>query len=273
MRYLLDLNRQPVILKVTVKTRKPQQVMLSVYDARKKNTFFSKQLAEVNGNDTFEISLPVTPEKAFFEANVVGSLSPLGFNDGLEVQIQRLPFQTPIECKFQNDPVFSDFMKLGYWFCENAGILSASFGENEASIYKSPSGRFQIKYLPVIIDDQKFLDANATVPNPNYGLPSPTSYRVNAEDKGKMELAQKYVVDYTYPQRWALYLHEGAHDFMNTEPESEEEADYHAVLIARCMGFGQREIGQAFTKVFNRYPSPQNKRRIDLIMNQLKGLK
>lgn len=114
------------------------------------------------------------------------------------------------------------------------------------------------------------------VPNPRYGQESPTSFRVeDSKTSGgltKMEVSKNYAKRYTVTGRAVLGLHEGSHDFMSVDPDDEAEADRNAIVIARCLGFGKREIADVLTDVYLRWPSDENKRRTDLMMALLKDL-
>lgn len=87
-----------------------------------------------------------------------------------------------------------------------------------------------------------------------------------------MNAAKSFVKDYTVAEIKALLAHEFSHGFINRNPDDEEEADHHAVIICRCYGFSKREIASAFAKVFLRYPSDENVKRFEKIKSQLENM-
>lgn len=278
MRYLWNTNRQPKILNAEVFSPHPQKVMLSVYDWKKPDTYYSRQIADINGQDSFEISLPLTPEKAFFEITPVNQANlPFdGFDSRLKVSLSQQNFKPGMNCNFNSDKTLQDFLRFMSWFSENAGVLSASNGKDDFSLYRSVDGRFQIKYSKRIMEEPYIRNAEGNiVENPRYGSESPTSYRVEDNKNGgmtKMEVSQNYAKKYTVTGRMVLGLHEGSHDFLNVDPDDEAEADKNAIIIARCLGFGKREIADVLTDVYLRWPSDENLRRTDLMMALLNEL-
>ena len=86
-----------------------------------------------------------------------------------------------------------------------------------------------------------------------------------------MELAKKYVVKYTIPERIAILLHEFSHFYLNKVHSDEFEADSNALMIYCALGFPRKEGGTAFYKVFYRTPSDLNIERMNKIMALLKN--
>ena len=285
MRYLWNTDRQSKILHVEVFSPQPQQVMISVYDWKKPDTVYYRHVAEINGHDLFEISLPITPQKAFFEITPINQANmPFdGFDPRIKVAFTQQNFTPGMNCNFNSDKNLQDFLRFIAWFGENAGVLSASNGSDDFSIYRSVNGKFQIKYSKRIMEEPYTRNQDGEiVENPRYGLESPTSYRVEDEEKNKkqgtwdgvtkIEVSQNRAKKYTVTGRIVLGLHEGAHDFINVDPDDEAEADRNAIIIARCLGFGKREIADALTDVYLRWPSDENKYRTDEMMALLKEL-
>lgn len=273
MKYVWDTNNQPKFVRLHIKTAKPEKLLIAVYDANKP-TCYSKHVTTVNGSDVFEISLPLTPQRAFFEitrASAANSILPeFGNNNGIQYHIEEMPFKR--FCNFSSKPLLNRFMQFSGWFAKNASILSADYTGKDSSLYKSADGRFKLRYYPLIIDEQQYLNMGGyKVPNPNYGKPSPTSFRIHSETK-EMNAAKGFVKDYTATEIEVLLLHEFAHGFINQNPDDEMEADRHAVTIARCYGFGKREIASAFAKVFMRYASDENVERFEAIKQQLENM-
>lgn len=280
MKRLWETNQEPKLIYVKVTSKKPQDIVLSVADAEKPETFYSKQVFRLHGTEIFEISLPITPKKAFFEitaladkkAQAVMPWFAPGEDSTIEYSIKQVPFLKNTKCdsRYANNQQLREFLNFTGWFSENASVLDA--GKNVAPYY-SAGGQFKVSYLPYIMDDLEYLVVDGqVVKNPNFGKINPTSYRVHSTTK-EMELAKNFVIDYSIPQRMVLFTHEYAHGYENQNPSDEFEADYHSVNICRgCLGFGKRELGTAYAKVFMRYPSTENAQRIIAIKKQLENM-
>lgn len=273
MKYVWDTENQPKLVRLHVQTAQPEKLLIAVYDANKP-VYYHKHLTDtVKGKDMFEISLPLTPKRAFFEitrAENANKIIPDFGNSGIAYSIEELPFKRP--CNFTAQPILNSFMNFSSWFAQNAAILSAGYGGNSSSVYRSVNGKFQIRYFQSIRDEQPYLYlGDAKLPNPNFGKPTPTSFRIHTQTK-EMNAAKDFVKDYTVPEIEVLLLHEFAHGFINRNPDDEMEADRNAITIARCYGFGKREIANAFYKVFMRYSSDENVERYEAVKQQLKNM-
>ena len=122
MKYVWDTNNQPKLVKLHIKTAQPEKLLIAVYDAHKP-TYYSKQETTVNGKDTFEISLPITPKRAFFEikkAEKANNSIPDFGSPGISYSIEELPFKRV--CNFTSKPLLNSFMKFSDWFAANASI-------------------------------------------------------------------------------------------------------------------------------------------------------
>lgn len=274
MKYVWDTNNEPKLLEVYLKLKRPQEIVITVEDCDRPNTFYSKQTTVVPaGDDVFEISLPLTPKKAFFEIasvnNQKNNLPWQNYEQNFTFSVKELPFASKWTCNHvSKNALLQDFLKFSSWFSQNAGVLSAAYN-NEDTVYRSPSKNFTLRYVPEIVDDEPYVNVSGRMmKNPNFGNPLPTSFRVHTVTKS-MELAQKYVLTYTIPQRMVLFTHEFAHGWLNADPDDEFEADYNSLLICRCLGFSKREIGDAYAQVFLRYPSNENVKRMEAIINTL----
>lgn len=237
------------------------------------NTCYSEQIAIIDGADTIYVRLPFTPEQAFFDIyneRIGNTYVDPSFTYSIEI----LPLIKNIDFLAQDDEQTRRFMKFAQWFSQYAGILSARFGNQDHSVYCSLDKKVEIYYTDEIIDDQEFYIWNgAKYRNPNYGMPSPTSMRVMQPGKDApiiMELAQKFVLNYSYPQRMVLLAHEYSHLCKNKNPDDEKEADMNALLLCLSMGFGRQELGNAFLKVFARNQTDENDERILYILSLIK---
>ncbi len=279
MEYVWKTSGQPKILEVAVKSQIPQEVILSVRDCCKPYSYYYTQQTLVQpGVEVFELSLPLTPEKAFFDIRpagpVLGSMpwgvvQPYG-SSSLQFDMKEKPFVNKWDCKMvSGNALLQDFLSFSAWFSQNAGVLAAAYN-SERTVYRSASGNFQIRFVPEIVDTDEYINIRGQLyDNPNFGMPLPTSYRVHVATKA-MEASRRYVITYTVTQRMVLQVHEFAHGFLNHNPDDEKEADYNSIMICRCLGFSKREIGDAYALVFLRYSSNENVDRMNAIMNILR---
>ncbi len=275
MKYVWETKGEPKLLEITVKSKVPQQVLLSFEDVDIPGTFYSKQQTEVSGKEVFEISLPLTPQKLFFEIRPVNELQmPFmemvkSFNlSSLEFEVREKRFQTKWSCN-ERSPLLTEFIDFASWFAKNANRIAASRDYLHGDTFK-------LRYVPEIVDDQEFimLPDSSVVKNPNFGQPIPTSFRIHVVTK-EIQASEKYVHQYTVAQIMALLTHEFSHLWLNKDPDNEFEADYNSIMICRCMGFSKREIGDAYAQVFLRYykqfpqARSENRLRMDRIMKTL----
>ena len=67
--------------------------------------------------------------------------------------------------------------------------------------------------------------------------------------------------------RFAILCHEFSHFYVNEDMTDETEADINGLLIYLGLGYPRIEALEAFYEVFDNYPSEENKRRSDKIIN------
>jgi hypothetical protein len=65
--------------------------------------------------------------------------------------------------------------------------------------------------------------------------------------------------------RMAILLHEFAHFYLNKNIDDETEADLNGLLIYLGLGYPRIEGYEAFLQVFEGSPTPENKKRYDVI--------
>ena len=272
-----ETGGHPKLYEVTVRSTKPQKIVIGLEDCCKPNTYYTRQEVDIEaGEDFFELSLPLTPEKAFFDIVPANkSLFPwsgLFSGSSLSYKVVEKPYSPKWDCiAINRNEKLKSFLRFASYLSQNAGVLYA--GYDDKAIYRSGDGQFVVRYVPEIIDEELYLfnDKGDKKMNANYGLPIPTSFRVEIKTK-EMELAQNYVLGYSVAQRFVLFVHEYAHAYLNADPDNEFEADDHSIRICRCMGFSKYEIANAYISVFLRYWSDENVMRINAIMNTLKQI-
>ena len=276
MRYSWDTGGKPKLLNVFVDSPQPQDILIKVEDADKPGTYYSKQETTLDkGVNQFELSLPFTPQKAFFEiAPVNGNGLPWGIGGmpSLNFNVEEKPFKA-VDCSvISGNEKLQKFLRFASWLAKNKNVLPAEFND-DSTLYISPCGQFKVRYVPEIIDDEPFTlnESGDMVMNELYGAALPTSFRVHTITTD-MEFSQRYAWTYTTTEVMALFTHEFSHVFLNKDPDSEKEADRNSVIVCRGLGFSKREIGNAYAKVFLRYPSDENVERIYAIKKLLEKI-
>lgn len=243
MIFAIDRKYKDQVIKIPVKTFRPERIVIDVYHATKPNTSYFRTSPVIEGTDKFVIKIPKSPKKVIVELynEEKGHLNnDKSFKIG---QIQVVPLKPIFDVKrIMTDNVRS-FAKFSDEFAENAGILSA-----QNSIYVSPDGKFRIDYKEVLRDS-----------NGN-SITSPA--RINTRTR-IIELSRKYYKNYTVPGRKAVNWHEFAHMYLNFNSASEFEADRNAITIYLGLGNPKVEALNVFLKLFKNRPTDGNVDRHD----------
>lgn len=246
--YSLNTHREPVVIEIGLMTNKPRIIHFRIDDINKVFTTYIDTYVGINGKADYKFNLPISPE--------IARISIWSDNNGSDFDIQYIRKDVLLsklsEDKF-NNPSIKSFINFATFFCDNAGILSGSSGGKEFSMYSSDDGLFKVKYSDVIRGDKK---GNNT--------PQSTPARVHSGTK-IIELSRPKYIIATVPARFGIMGHEFAHVFENIDPSNESEADENAVLMMLLMGFPKIEILEAWTRVFEKAPSKENKMRYDKI--------
>ena len=250
-------KKEPCMFKVKVSTKVKTLIGVAVYCAKKPYTFYTYSKTYVSGSRVIDIRLPLCPKNGFIKIWNASASDKKGKTQGFKVDgIKRVPLTAKLNVQDSQNESLKKFLKFAMEFSECASYLSTQTGDSDRSIYKSDDGKFEIHFLDEIIGSD--------------GKPRRTSMRVNNRT-GVMELAKKYVVKYTIPERIAILLHEFSHFYLNKVHSDEFEADMNALMIYCALGFPRKEGATAFYKVFYRTPSDLNVDRMNKIMALLKN--
>lgn len=255
--YSLNTNREPVSIRIGLITHKPQTVGFRIEDINKKYTVYNDTFININGKFDEKFQLPISPEICKISIMTNG-----GGNEFDILHIRKEPLITKSVTKDISNPSIKSFVNFATFFCDNAGILSASSGGKEFSMYSSDDGLFKIKYSDVIRDGKDGEQA-----------PQSTPARIHSQSK-IIECSRPKYIAMTVGGRFGILSHEFAHCFENIDPANESEADENAVMIMLNMGFPKVEILNAWINVFKTAPSEANKKRyekIKYLINNYKG--
>ncbi len=239
-------DRKPVMILISVTAPVKTKIRVRVRDSKKPFSFYTNRYAHVQGQKTFYVRMPQSPEVAIIEVfNEAKGNMPEGQDRTFTAKIKEEALPVVDVFKSYNNNLKS-FIKFAQQFSDRAGITSAGH-----SIYKSDDGQFRIDYLDVIRSRHD-------------NRPLKTPARIAQKD-GVIEISKMYFKNYTIPMRMAILLHEFSHFYLNKKQDSEFEADKNALIVYLGLGYPRIEAFQAFLEVFKGSPSEQNKQRHEAI--------
>lgn len=242
MRKKVDLDERPTRLKITIETFSKEKIWIKVRDANRKNTFYTKRYAFVDGVEEFFVLMPQAPMDAL--VIVYNDQNGNMRNDqSFRVKIEPLPLELK-EHKFSKKT--KSFIKFAQEFVDECGYLSAS---PKGDTYKSNNGRFRIDYF----DKIRSYKTNRVISTPA---------RIS-QLNGRIEVSAEQFRKMTIPMRMAILLHEYSHYYLNTNPSDESQADLNGLNIYLKLGYPRIDIYNVFLNVFKRSPSKENKKRFE----------
>lgn len=254
---LSNPNKTPCLFKVSVATPVSTKIGIAVFCANMSRTFYTYFKTNVASVRVIDVRLPLCPKHGYMSIWNADSDSKSGQNHGFEILgIKKCPLEVSPNIYNSKNQTLKSFVQFAKEFSESASYLSTNTPTQNKSIYKSDDGKFCIHYVDEIIGDN--------------GEPRRTSMRVNNRT-GVMEVAKKYILRYTIPERMAILLHEFSHFYLNKVHSDEFEADMNALMVYCGLGFPRQEGGTAFYKVFYRTPSDMNIERMKKITNFLRN--
>ena len=236
----------PVMLKVTVTTKKPTPVRVQVKDPDRPMTYYMDRYNTINGTDSFYIRLPHSPKVTAIRVVNDSTKDDQGFTivekDGQPYE--KMPLSTKMDLKEFSDPNMASFINFAEKFSERAGYTSVG-------VYLSDDSKYRIEYNQKIISKDTGTELN-------------TPARINSVS-GKVEVSKEAFTKYTVAGRFAILLHEFSHVFANKDVKDEMEADFHAAQIYLAMGYPRIELLNVFGKVFLGADTELNRKRFDLL--------
>ncbi|MEN8882719.1 MAG: hypothetical protein ABF244_00600 [Flavobacteriaceae bacterium] len=249
----IKLSEKPTKLKITIETPYKEKIWISVQDAERKNTYYTKRYSNVDGEKSFEVLMPQAPNVA--SVIVVNDANGMIRNDySFKVtEIKALPYNV-LKRNFTKKT--TSFIKFAQEFADECGYLSAS---RKGDVYKSNNGRFRIDYFDVIRSY-------------NNGSKIKTPARIS-QVNGRIEVSAEAFRKFTIPMRMAILLHEYSHYYLNKNPHNEIEADLNGLNLYLKLGYPKIDIYNVFLNVFKTSPSMQNKQRYVKLDNFVKNFK
>ena len=233
VKFQTDYKPKVVFLSLSI-LNVPLTLEISIYDHKRPNTVFYARKEDFTKNETadYEINLPMTNDELTIV--IFSRDEKININD--YIKINRFEIKDLKLKKLNLTPEQISFINFLKQFVLQAGYLPANYK------FKSDDGKFEIRYLPHI-------------PSDNGGVhvtPARIHTTENFIEVSKLHFERKPV-----PRRLAILLHEMSHNFVNQDPNDEEEADLNAARIYLAMGFPKSEFMYAFSKTFKTYGDEQ----------------
>lgn len=249
----IELDKHPCTLRVVLETRTPQKLWIKVKNATKKNTYYTKRYAKVDGVQTYFIRMPQTPTTALLIIynDKDKDKNPKRSRNFRASGIKILPLQTE---KLHISKRTKSFIRFAQEFSENAGILSAS---NRGDIYKSNNGKFRIDYF----DEIRSHSSKKVIRTPA---------RIS-QLTGRIEVSKSQFKKYSVPMRMAILLHEFSHYYINDQPSNESEADINSMRMYLALGYPRIDAYNVFLNVFKKSNSTTNVIRFDKLDKFIKN--
>ncbi len=246
MNYSAITDNREMTICITVATKSKQKITLQVTDYHKPKTYFTDINEMVEGNKTFQVMMPLVPEKALisvFNANY-GNLSH-GKDDSFKVIAIN---KKPLLKKMSVVNVFSNKINGFIEFAERFSLW-CSYLESGKS-YKSDNGKYFIELLPTIT---------------NHGGKELNTPARTSKTTGHIQVSKTIFDTYTVPMRLVILLHEFSHFYINDDIDDESEADLNGLLIYLGLGYPKTEALEAWRDVFMAAKTQQNEQRYKII--------
>ncbi len=252
MRIPIETNMEPIIVSFKIKTNANIPIRLRVTDAFAQNSNYTDRTGYVNGERTFYVRMPRTPQTVVAQIyNPTFKESDPRSDAGITIVEKKiLPLETYPDVYKSGDELIKCAIEFVQEFSERAGWLGAG---PTGSVYESNCGRFRIDYLDTINDRKT-------------GKELATPARIS-QDRGIIEVAKKHFINYAIPYRDAILFHEVSHFYINDDAHNEIEADLNALKIFLGLGYGYIDAENAFLNVFKGSPSDQNVERHQVLHN------
>ncbi len=246
------IGNQPCTLKIVLETQSPEKLWIKFSDASQNHTFYTKRYAVVDGEQSFSIRMPQSPDKGLLiiynDKNTLGK----GEDDKSFRLIETSLLPLTVE-PLQLSKSTKNFVHFAQEFSERAGILSAS---KKGDVYKSDDRKFTIEYFTDILDEK--------------GRPVGTPARIN-KYTGVIQVSHKQFKDMSVPMRMAILLHEFSHFWINSNPSSEIQADINGLRIYLALGYPRIDAYNVFLNVFKTVENPETIKRFKALDTFIKN--
>lgn len=225
-------GNKPKIFSAYFTVLKPCHVECTLVDPTKPNTAYTvvTKTYTTNGKHNLDFRLPRTSEFIAFSMKVIGPGSINSYIDFNQLCIE--DYKVP---KNHYSPKVAAFMELVTEFNDKAGYL-----ETNKTYHIEKNGKvYEIEYLPFIPDD-------------NGGM-HPTPARIH-NTKDYIQVSAWHFRNKPIDRRDAILCHEVSHNFVNSNPDSEPQADMNGAMLYDQLGWNPDGQGfiDGFEKTFER---------------------
>jgi len=253
MTYKIWTRYEPIMLKIIIKTFKPENMCLKVYDPTHANTNFTEREKIINGQEEMYVRMPLSPNTACVQIynKTNGDLPSKADKTFVVIDVVKEELDITLPATNMDNSLVRSFVRFAQKFCYNAGWVAAD------KDYASSNGQFKIEYLPYIVSSKSREKMQ-------------TPARISTKN-GRIQVSQESFVPFSIPMRMAILLHEFSHFYINTDISNETEADLNGLTIYLGLGYPIREGLLAFGETFVGYPTAENKKRYDIINTFIKN--
>jgi hypothetical protein len=237
MRYEIDLEERPTMIKFKVDVQNPQMITIVGYDPdpNHKNTVYFARTARIKRRgEMVEIPMPITPKKLILEVNPENR-SFGSYINIFDMVVLDLPTTTAVF-----PPKTMEFYNFLKKFAKEAGYIEPGFYVSKDENY--------------LIWAKENLDGD--------GTPARVNRRTGVV---KMNLSK--LREYTVYMRIFIGLHEFFHYALQTTDEV--SADMGAARVYLGMGYPRSEANYSMTKIFDN--SPAALKRVEILDNYIKN--
>jgi hypothetical protein len=252
MNFRIQTRYDEMCLCLKIAVKMPTTIRIKIYDEQKNKIIFTNRTKNVRSEEVFYIVMPLTSESVILSVydDKVGNVPKDQEKNITIVSCDKQPLEKRMDVVDISNKSISEFVNFAQRFCFNASYLPVG------KSYQSDNGEFVIEYLDVITNkDGRALTTPARI----------------SKSTGRIQIAKKYIDEYTIPMRFAILCHEFSHYYVNDDMDNESEADINGLLIYLGLGYPRIEGYKAFYKVFMDAPSEANGKRFQRIDNFIRN--
>jgi len=239
MKFDIKTRHSPTQVLLTVTVATPTVVRILAFDRDFPKTILFDRTALNNGSDQCLVKMPLTG-KAISLMVINNSPSATDNDAGITVSKKVSKLKRELTESQIHDPYFREFVKFAEQFSYNAQYLPTG------KTYESAHKHYAIKYVDTIMSKD--------------GTPMTTPARIKM-DSGFIEFSKNRLADMSVPAILAVALHEFSHNFLNTNEESEEEADLNSLITYLGLGFPLVEAYKAWDNIYQYTNTELNRQR------------
>ena len=221
-------GNQPKTFVADFDVLQPCVVEVTLSDPTKPNTAYTVRAEEFKrpSSQSWIIKLPRTSEVMLFSIKI-NSQAPID----TVIKMKQLSIRDYVVATPHFNPKIASFYRLVHEFSDKAGYLPTG------KTYVSDDGQFEIEYLDFI-------------PDGNGGI-HPTPARIH-NTENYIQVSAHHMIEKPIARREGILSHELAHNFVNSDPDSEDQADMNGAMLFDQLGWNDWDYIYSFTKTFEK---------------------